>query len=313
MSNPITDIANKVSDGLDADVLLINAHLERDIADKLIVLVEKSKARQNVFLLLVTPGGDPDSAYRIARYLQDHYNKFTVFVTGYCKSAGTLCVLGANEIVMSDVSELGPLDVQLYKKDEIGELSSGLVAIETLNVLQERAIKMIEDYFLQIEGKSGGQITFKTASNIAIKTTVGLLSSLYNQIDPMQVGEVARSMQIATAYGERLMIKSKNFTDDTLETLCETYPSHGFVIDRPEVTTLFKNVRIPSKDEDELRLAIGKSAYIPIHITQEPFVGMLSDNTKGKDNGKGTKRGDTKISAKSGRKNKPRTSSKRNK
>ncbi len=49
---------------------------------------------------MVTEGGDADPAYRIARCLQDHYDRFSLFVSGYCKSAGTLVALGAHELQM---------------------------------------------------------------------------------------------------------------------------------------------------------------------------------------------------------------------
>jgi hypothetical protein len=270
--------ANKVASALSADVLLINAEIERGLDEEVISTLHSRIRRKNVFLILITPGGDPNAAYRIARSLQDHYERFIAFISGYCKSAGTLCVLGANEIVMSDVGELGPLDVQLYKKDELGELSSGLVAVEALQMLQVKAFEMFEEYFLNIKMKSSGQITFKTATEIAMKMSTGLLEPLYRQIDPIHVGEMARSMKIATAYGERLMLRSNNYTEETLETLSQTYPSHGFVIDKPEVDHLFNNVRQPSVDEENLRKALGECGRKPC---PEGKVNFLSDEIKG--------------------------------
>lgn len=281
------DCANRIADVLDADVLLINSEIKRGLDNKLIIEVTKRKLRGNIFLILVTPGGDADAAYRIARCLQDYYEKFIAFITGYCKSAGTLCILGATEIVMSDMGELGPLDVQVSKKDELFELSSGLIAQEALQVLQGKAIEMFEDYMLAIKIHSGGQITFKTASEIALKISVGLMEPLYSQIDPIQVGEAARSMRIATAYGERLMIKSKNFSEITLEALRDTYPSHGFVIDKREVKHLFNNVRASSEDEDRLRQSLGELGYVPSEGIM--YVQFLSDEVKERENGKDAK------------------------
>jgi ClpP class serine protease len=42
--------------------------------------------------------------------------------------------LGANEIVMSDFGEFGPLDVQIYKTDEFAR-SSGLDIHQSLHVI----------------------------------------------------------------------------------------------------------------------------------------------------------------------------------
>ncbi len=290
--------ANKVAKNLDADVLLINSDIMRGLDNQLINDIIMRKRRKNIFLILVTQGGDPDAAYRIARCLQDYYEKFIAFVTGYCKSAGTLCLLGANEIVMTDMGELGPLDVQVAKKDELFELSSGLVATEALEVLQTKAFDMFENCMLAIKIHGGGQITFKTASEISVKIAVGLMEPLYRQIDPIQVGEVARSMRIATAYGQRLMMRSGNFTEKTLGLLRDTYPSHSFVIDKTEVKRLFINVRTPSVDEDTFGKSLGEIAYKP---QESPYMCFLSDEIGEKENGKDSKNNDKKKSKKTDR------------
>jgi hypothetical protein len=282
-NNDVSQSANKIAEFLEADILLINSNLERDLDDQLIIKVAKYKKRKNVFLILITQGGDPDVAYRVARCLQDNYEKFIIFVSGYCKSAGTLCLLGANEIIINDMGELGPLDVQVAKEDEIGELSSGLVATGALDVLRKKAFQMFEDYMLTIKTKGGGQITFKTASEIAVKIVVGLMEPLYRQIDPMQAGEIARSMNIATAYGKRLMLRGNNFDGKTLILLRDTYPSHGFVIDKSEAKKLFINVRSPSSDENILIDSLEEVGYAP---QKEPIMDFLSAQKKEKENEK---------------------------
>ncbi|MCY3843687.1 MAG: hypothetical protein OXH69_09110 [Acidobacteria bacterium] len=83
--------------------------------------------RPNTLLILTTNGGQADAAYRIARLIQLTSREFLLFVPHRCKSAGTLLALGANSILMSPIAELGPLDVQLMQRDEIGRVRSGLV------------------------------------------------------------------------------------------------------------------------------------------------------------------------------------------
>jgi Serine dehydrogenase proteinase len=245
--------ARSVAQRLDCDIAIINSDIERGVDNAFIVKVRKYHQAKNLLLFIITPGGDADAAYRIARCAQDNYERVTVFVSGYCKSAGTLCVLGANEIVMSDQGELGPLDVQLYKRDELGEMHSGLVIGEALQTLQQQAFSMFEHYFLAIKRRSAGTVTFKTATETAAKMVTGLFQPIYSQIDPSLIGDIGRSMTIAKDYGQRLHIKSQNFTSETLRMLVESYPAHGFVIDRREAGELFRHVRAP--DEDEARLA----------------------------------------------------------
>jgi ClpP class serine protease len=132
-------IVDRVSDINKADVVLFNSEMIRWIDIHFIDSIKTNKKHPNLLLILVTSGGDADVAYRIARCAQDNYERFLVFVSGYCKSAGTLCVMGAHEIIMCDQGELGPLDVQFYKKDELGELNSGLVIEEALKTLTHKS------------------------------------------------------------------------------------------------------------------------------------------------------------------------------
>ena len=95
---------------------------------------------------------------------------------------------------------------------------------------------------------------------------IGLSEPLLRQVDPMQVGETARSMAIAKAYGQRLQVRSQNFDEDALELLIESYPEHGFVIDRREAKEIFRRVRAPNSDENALVLELGDKAKYPTKI-----------------------------------------------
>jgi len=43
--------------------------------------------------------------------MQDAYSSITAVASGWCKSAGTLLCIAANDLIMCDAGELGPLDV----------------------------------------------------------------------------------------------------------------------------------------------------------------------------------------------------------
>lgn len=245
------------------DVIVFNAPIERPFDEFLIRECIVRKRRPNVLFLLVTEGGNPDAGYRIARCLQDKYERYSIYISGYCKSAGTLVALGANEIVMSDHGELGPLDVQMSKKDELWELQSGLTITAALESLKEKAYSAFEKFFLETERRSGGTITVRTAAEIATQLATGLYSPIFRQIDPLHIGEAARSIQIAEHYGRRLAMNADNFTRDMLGFIVTKYPSHGFVIDRQEASMIFKNVREPTTAEATLPELIGDMGRRP--------------------------------------------------
>ncbi|WP_434684969.1 SDH family Clp fold serine proteinase [Pseudanabaena minima] len=248
-----------VIDELDADAFLYSADISEENADKLIQTIrDQSPKRENVVLILSTYGGDPDAAYRIARILKQAYKKFTLVVFGYCKSAGTLVAIAADEIVMSDMAELGPLDVQLLKENDFRR-SSGLDLQQALEVLRNEVFTIFERCFLGTVSRSGGAISTRMAAEMASSMAVGLLSPIASQIDPIRLGEVWRSMDVAYEYGIRLNPDIK----ETIEKLVKGYPAHGFVIDRKEAEGLFKNVRPPSDSEIKLERILYQSTRVP--------------------------------------------------
>jgi len=245
----LIDATERMSSQLEADIYLYAAPMLDSHSGTFLRECGSRTRNRNVVLILATNGGSADAAYRIARCLRRNYEKITVFIDGYCKSAGTLLAMVADELVMTDFGELGPLDVQISKPDELGDVISGLIPMQALNTLQVQAFESFETHFMSILMRSGFQITTKTASEIAANITVGLFSPIYQQIDPMRLGEMDRSVRIAMEYGERIAAKSKNLKPDALAKLVAAYPSHEFVIDRDEARDLFRSVRSPEPEE----------------------------------------------------------------
>jgi len=241
------DTINEISEAYNADVFLFSSTIDEQTADSLILKIRKVKnKRDNCVLVLTTLGGDPDAGYRIIRHIKSSYIKLTLFVFGACKSTGTLMALGADDIVMSDFGEFGPLDIQLTKDDEMTN-TSGLSYLQSLILLNEQLFKSFEENFLSLKRRSGYSITTKTAAEIGSKLAVGIISPISAQIDPLKLGEVQRAIKIAAEYGKRLCKDTK-----LIAKLMSGYPSHGFVIDYEEAKTMFPSVRKTSIFEEEL-------------------------------------------------------------
>lgn len=235
----------------DTDVIIYAGGIDRNGYEKFCAEIPKHK-KKKLILALVTYGGDPSAGYRIARAAIHNYGceNFTILIPSYCKSAGTLICIGANNLLMSDKSELGPLDVQFRKQDEIFQNSSGLDILRGITYLQNEALESFKSYLLDINGGSG--LSTKIASEISSKLVIGLYEPLLGQIDPVKLGEMNAALQIANAYGTRLNDKSKSLKANALAKLIHDYPTHGFVIDRAESKTLFERVTRPNDMEQEL-------------------------------------------------------------
>ena len=77
-------------------------------------LLHRVPANRDLDLLLHTTGGSIDAAEKLMGMMRSHVGEreLRIIVPDFAKSAGTVMVLGADSVVMSDMSELGPIDPQ---------------------------------------------------------------------------------------------------------------------------------------------------------------------------------------------------------
>lgn len=84
-----------------------------------------------VDFLLHTKGGDMDAAEKLSSMVRAVVggSDLTIVVPDYAKSSGTLIALGADEVMMSDTSELGPIDPQIIVEESDGKrMQSSLIS-----------------------------------------------------------------------------------------------------------------------------------------------------------------------------------------
>lgn len=88
----------------------VNARVAMDIipiVSKQLQIIGKT---DNIDLFLYSAGGDTMVPWRLVSMIREYCDKFSVLVPYKAHSAATMIALGADEIVMSDLSELSPID-----------------------------------------------------------------------------------------------------------------------------------------------------------------------------------------------------------
>lgn len=253
-------LAKSVSEHYNADVYLFIGPMFPPVDRMFIDEIRRRKSRKNALLIIDTFGGSAEVAYRMGRAVQRAYRtkadtgddrgKFIIYVHEVCKSAGTILSLAADTIIMSQFAELGPIDVQLRKDDEIGERTSGLTPHQALETLQVESGSHFLRFFRELRFGSELGFSTKLSADIAAKMAVGLMGSVYSQMDPSRLGEVERHVRVSSEYGSRL--KTENVKEQTVARLVAEYPSHDFVIDRTEARQLFEDIGKPSDDLEEI-------------------------------------------------------------
>ncbi|MEX3616473.1 SDH family Clp fold serine proteinase [Paenibacillus glucanolyticus] len=188
----------------------------------------------DVDLLIHTPGGDPNATEQMVNSLLPKVANLRVIVPLSAKSAGTMMALVADEIVMSDSSELGPIDPQVVIRNATGGASSrpAKAFLKGLQNIQDEVNRnngqLNPAYFPILQSVDAAQIQFchqaeAHAEKIAKKW---LLRSMCS-------GDSQKAQKIA---------------EELLD--IEKYPNHGNVISWKDATDIGLNVcYLPPSDD----------------------------------------------------------------
>ncbi|MBL4903361.1 MAG: ATP-dependent Clp protease proteolytic subunit, partial [Desulfocapsa sp.] len=185
---------------------------------------------KDILLIILSPGGSIEPAYQISKLCKSFAkNKFVVAVPRNAKSAATLISIGADEIHMGPLSQLGPIDPQL----------DGLPALGVTQALKSIA-SLSESY-------PGSSEMFARYLRLALTVE--------------QIGYCERISESAAQYAERLLQKKSAFSKNATEIahkLVHEYKHHGFVIDLDEAKQILGEKLIV---EGSPEIALAESIY----------------------------------------------------
>ncbi len=179
-------------------------------------------------VIVDSSGGDIDAAYNIACLFQSYGNKkLTFIVPRWAKSAATLLVCSGDEILMTPIAELGPLDPQITTVNPFEE------RIERFSPLHiQTTLDLIRDEYAQ-----GNE-------NLAN----GLLKRLQF---PLTLGRYIKYHEVGEQYLVRLLKermektgKLKATPEDIAKRLTSEYADHGFCINFSESKNIGLNVKV---------------------------------------------------------------------
>lgn len=206
--------------------------------DNLTQLTEGGQKKiKKLDLLIQSPGGILEAAYKFYRICKNYSEEFNVIVPLSAKSAATTICLGAKEIVMTSISELGPVDpiVQHPQNPNIR--------------IPARAIKEYIDWVSNPE-----------RSDIIIAQE--LKDVLNKTLDAYLIGSYEMALKNSKEIIEKLLNENTNTglsaeqIKNVVFELTAKHASHSYPIDRKELSDLgFKNV-IKAEDNPNVIKAI---------------------------------------------------------
>jgi hypothetical protein len=204
----------------------VNARVSMDIIPIISKQLRNIGKTKNIDIFLYSAGGDTMVPWRLVSMIREYCDKFSVIIPYKAHSAATMIALGADEIVMSDLSEISPIDPS------------------TANIFNPTDPKNIQNKIpISVEDVTA---YFDLAKNkFGIKGDEDL-TKIFNkfveadpQIHPLALGNVNRTHNLIRRLAERLLKSHKNpVSEENIKIIVEYFTeklySHQYFIGRKE-------------------------------------------------------------------------------
>lgn len=201
----------------------VNTRIAPDVITVFYRHLQMMGGRPRIDLLLYTRGGDILTPWRLVHLIREYTQDFGVLIPFRCYSAGTLICLGADDIIMGKMGELGPIDpsvVNAYNPQDPCNPSA-------------RVPVNIEDVysFLALARDKGGLI-----SEAEIARAFQLLAE---HIHPLALGNVHRNYLLIRSLAHKLLnlrrdTLPEHITNKIVNNLTEKLYAHNYMISRRE-------------------------------------------------------------------------------
>jgi hypothetical protein len=243
-------------------VLLYHSAIEDDSVERLYDCLRALGSTQHLGIVLATRGGSISSAHRIAVLVREFTERLTIFLPYRAWSAGTLLCLAADELAMSSMAELSPIDANIESSSPPPDALKSVAAEEV-----RRFPEMAREWF---------GVTSEEAR-------LQLLALLTQRMFPPSLVSLFRADRLARATAEELLAYQVPGPDDVhrseiADRLISGYFGHNRSITRGEAAALGLRVRAVDGDEESILWRLWKVASSVSTAAQgsdQPVVGSL--------------------------------------
>jgi hypothetical protein len=220
------------------------------IADALRIALFRNQ-EPRLAVLVHSPGGSATCAYQLGTAFAQRDKGFVCIVPRYAKSAATLMALGAEQIVLGRLGELGPLDAQIVNSDR-DESMSALDEVLSLERLQKFALDTLDVTMQFLVAKTRKKVD--AILPMATQFVHGLVHPLFNGIDAVRYTQLSRTLKVAEEYAVRLMAPrlGRETAVRIANRLILDYPEHAFAIDFNEIKEIGLAVEAPTEPVSDI-------------------------------------------------------------
>ncbi|MYB06445.1 MAG: hypothetical protein F4Y24_08830 [Gemmatimonadetes bacterium] len=166
----------------------LSTHFQADVKEALFRVLKESDSLEGIDLLLYTRGGDTNAVWPLVSLVREFDPDFEVLVPFRCHSSGTLVVLGANRVILTNLSELSPIDPstgnQFNPRDPANPTSGMAISVEDVRAYRSFILEQLD-----------GTREDETESSSLPVQAVPLLQRLTTEVHPLALGNVNRVLQ----------------------------------------------------------------------------------------------------------------------
>jgi len=196
----------------------------------------------NIDLFLYSTGGDTMVPWRLVSMIREYCDKFSVLIPYKAHSAATMIALGADEVVMTDLSELSPIDPSTANVFNPQDPQNPQVKIPI-------SVEDVMAYFDLAKNKFG----IKNEEEL-VKIFNKFIES-NPQIHPLALGNVNRIHNLIRMLAKRLLRSHKlpmkeDEIDKIVDYFTEKLYSHQYFIGRKEAKEDLELKTVIYADED---------------------------------------------------------------
>lgn len=197
---------------------------------------------EEIDFMIISNGGDPITALRIHLLLKERFKKINVLIPYVAYSAATIFTLGADNIIMGQYSNLGPVDPQIIsqRKDSHGVPNNLQFGSEDLR------------YFIEFVKNDIG---VKKEKN-KLKACEELISNVWGNT----IGFAKRSQQLSLYLSEKFLSEHK-YKKNKIKKIAKKLNSsfhHSYAVSRTEAIEMGLNVEKPTKNLEKIMWDIWK-------------------------------------------------------
>jgi len=206
--------------------------------------------KDNIDLFLYTRGGDMITPIRIVKLIRSYCKKFGILIPYRAHSAGTLVALGADEIVMTKLGELTPVD------PTTGHPFNPRDPIDPKKIIPI-SVEDITSYLLFASEK--GKIKDEKMQDIFENLTKHTYPD-HKHLHPLALGNVYRTQRMTRILSERLLslhmdskeVEIKTKINKIINEITSDICIHNYPIYRDEAKKLGLNILLPKEELEKM-------------------------------------------------------------